>query len=298
MKKDSYSFCGRCPLVLASLDQFCEDDKRAEKVKNDSGAVAGIFAFLGIIAICFVGIWSWMWFGVLASVLCAIGALGVYIYASGHDLDEARVGVARGLVQILQTDVPEKSKLRLKIDLRSYLRPEFLKSQYEQVKVYAQPWLQVQAKLADGSSVAITVVRHARRKTKMVKKSRQNGGVELKLKVKERLAESVTVGLKAAPGRHPDLQGLAQHLDEPPLELQLQSVRAQGNELTTRVMTAQNHYLSADAVLAVLVWIFRGLKRLTADTIAARPAGRAAASPATLSRTPDPDHLPAGGNAT
>lgn len=288
MKQDLHELRGTCAELTEIFRVAGVSDKRAER-NTTIGCVTGFLGFFGF----FFGVSiameaeSPIGWGITVLFLC-MTAWGAWFYNknSKFDIEDDKLELVTRLIPLLQTDTKENQALSVKIDFRpaSYETAEFVLEEkalggsvYGEIKSYkiSQKWLELQGRLVDGTAYKLELERLGKSKVKPKKKGRR--------KVKSRLQERITVSLRPSVARYPDLDKIKEKLPkEPPNSLKVSSLRAEPNQVRATFITplaskftyrAQleeegwDHIASADNLAGALVYLYRGLKGLKAETI-------------------------------
>jgi len=260
---EKYTLVGSPASLLEQLDKIQREDKLAE-------GKAGKSCSLGCLGL----VLSWALPVMVvpsdaAAGVTALGSLGALVGSwfyyhrwKQHDLDDAKLAVARRLLEVLRVDLRDTVQAELTLDFReAHLGPFVTKTEGIK-KYYRQTWLELSTVFADSTRCAVQVTRQGRYREKV--KRRGN-------KIRHVRADRISVSLRVDPARYPDLSGVV--LGDPPKDLQGRGVRAAGSRLTAAAVTPTAIYDNvrgvADSpenlanpkrILGVLAWAWRGMK--------------------------------------
>lgn len=274
-----YKLQGTPDKMLATLRQAQVDDKVAEKRTRSFGCTSAVVFLIGFGSLFFEAFAVAMGMGVVfASCLVAAS------YWSRRNVDDRKIEVPLRLLEIARADLSPTCILNLELDFRTYHNDRCRTGPEN----WAQTWMTLKGKLADGNRFKIQVEWIIRRREKAKHRGR---------KVKERLRDRVTLGLRVNPRSYPWPQQVSEALvmAPPPAPLLLSWVRPLPGRLEICLTTppqlkfglgltsqAQDGVqITGDTLLGTLVWTYRGLKVAKARVIpsegAAVPTGAARA---------------------
>jgi hypothetical protein len=188
-----------------------------------------------------------------ASMLWLFGLIGVGIVLfqrrealTPHDLDNRRYGLARALLQRLQVDLDPDADVHLVLDLRAPNVPEKLVRKDAQdseegwtLRFYSDPWLTLEARMADGAFVRIHMTERLRLGTRL--KTSASGRVKAKTKRDGHARLDVSVRVK--PKRYPELARMKARLrgaTRLPSGVQLVRSRVEADRLSLRARLAED----------------------------------------------------------
>lgn len=293
MKQALHQLNGTCTELTELFRLAAESDKKAERNTN-IGCTVG---FLALFAMVGTGMITAEMSnshsnvaipGTLAFLSFLAFVWGIWFYRKNSlfDIEDDKLELVRELLPLLQTDTKDNQVLSVKIDFRpaTHEKAEFVLAEkvvgnsfYGDVKSYkvSQKWFQLQGRLVDGTAYKIEVERQGKDKVKPKKKGRT--------KVKSRMQERISVSLRPSPSRYPDLTNVKKALPKsPPNSLKILNLKPQDNQLRADFVTPQakkmtyrgldnadgmENLASADNIAAALVYLYRGLKGLKAQTI-------------------------------
>ncbi len=271
MRALEYDFQDTADGLVARLAAAASEDKEAEAKAKAWGAAAG-FSILITILLVFANLFK---AAGLAFVAC-IAALVFYNLTKAHDLENRKVEMAAKLLKMIKADAPAQEQISLKIDFRGYKEGgEVVDSKSEGIGATAQkfrdPWLALVARLADGNVVRLDVTDDVTLKSKRKRKY---------TKERERFASQVDLSLRLQ-SCYGDPTAIAERLKliKPPRVFTLKGIRVNESRihasfetrpmLTVRsprapLMPDMSKALTAEDLLGVLMWAYRGLRKGTA----------------------------------
>ncbi|MGE0489801.1 MAG: hypothetical protein AB7S38_11390 [Vulcanimicrobiota bacterium] len=280
MKVDRHELKGTPEHLLSFFAEAARSDKEAEKKKWLGGGLLGcgclaLFFLWPLVIGSFVALFSLQFNGataggilVSALVLAAlIGGFRIFKQASEHDLDDQRLALVQAVLKHLSVDLPTGKELDLVVDFRATDTSSFLQTGDVNTGSFSQPWLKLQGRFLDGTAFSIGIDQLIKKKTKYKRKGS---------KIKRKVAERLTVELKASPRAYPDLSTINNFLGNPPARLRTATVKGAGPRLKAVFLTQQAMpYVEpatvgvsqADTLLEGLVFLYRGMRRLKADSI-------------------------------
>jgi hypothetical protein len=270
MRVEEYTFDGPADTLVETLTVASTDDKIAERKKSvwsGIGCTGLAMAFGGFFTIAFIGPFAAAVIGL--GVVVAVVAFVVAARHGRHDLDDRKLATARRLITLLRADIPSTEPVSLTVDFRPYNNlPPVEKSGGTfgaRSERFAQTWLELRTRLADGTSVTATLMDRVSRKTKPKRK---------RTKVAESFVTVATVSLRLDK-RYGDAAAAAARLADtsPDAAWKVRSCRGQGRGLAAVLLTprgrrVQNRGLSttgmddignADTLLRTLRWLYGGL---------------------------------------
>ncbi|WP_147448869.1 hypothetical protein [Corallococcus terminator] len=249
------------PELLRDLGMLGRLDARAEKQLGALTTAAWLTTIPGgsLILLCCYASWAsavssdvpFSWQGaqplkngfLLGLLLLAVGGLFFLWRAmlKPRDLDNRRYGLARVLLQRLQVDLAPDAPVRLKLDLR---QPDVREKRVRQDMVgwwrtefFVDPWLTLEARLADGTFLRIRMVeKHQKRE-----RYKTSASGKTKKKSKRKGFARLEVSLRVKPERHPrlgTLKGQTTNATRLPPRVQLERVRVAADRLSLRVRLA------------------------------------------------------------
>jgi hypothetical protein len=269
---EKYTLVGSPASLLEQLDKIQHEDKLAE---SKAGKSCGL-GCLGLLV-------SWVFPvmvvpGDAATSVTALGSMGALLGSwwyyrrwKQHDLDDAKLAVARRLLEVLRFDLRDTVQAHLTLDFREAHQGPFVTRTVGIKKYYRQTWLELSTVFADSTRCELQVTRQGRYREKI--KRRGN-------KIRHVRADRISVSLRVDPARYPDLSGVV--LGDPPQDLKGRGVRAGQSRLTAAAITPASTYDNARGVadspenlanpariLGALAWAYRGMKVVKTATAGA-----------------------------
>ena len=273
MKVGAYKFPGSVKGVLGKLTKVRAEDKVAEKKAKFFGMLMGIA--IAAVIICFIAgfVTESVFVFVIAGMLVVplIVFIVLYVQHKAHDLEDRKIDIPSRLLSVLNCDIPKDEKVDLELDFRDYRKGgEQLSKEggMFSVRVYKfeHSWLKATVKLADGSSVKLTVVDAVTRKEKPKRKY---------TKVRERFTGRIELDVRLGRKRYGQMDVSSALMNQaPPEGLNVKSVRQNGSRLSATLLTGprfkmkgrygttedgQENAISADMVLQSLMWLYGGI---------------------------------------
>ncbi len=271
MRALEYDFQDTADGLLARLAVAASEDRQAEAKAKKLGILAGFSLLLSILLV-FANFFKAAGF-VLVSVIVW---LVFYKLTKAHDLENRKVEMAAKLLKMIRADAPAQEQISLKIDFRGYKEGgEVVDAKSEgfgsTVQKFRDPWLALVARLADGNVVRLDVTDDVTLKSKRKRKY---------TKERERFATQVDLSLRpqACYGDPTAIAGRLK-LITPPRVFTLKGIRVNesrihasfetGPMLTVRsprapLLPDMSKALTAEDLLGVLMWAYRGLRKGTA----------------------------------
>ena len=265
MRVGSYHLVDGASALLARFEHATVEDKLAER-KARRFRNLWVAALLGGIVLGFAGIVV----PVLLRVAAVLAVLFVVflvlaIRQSGHDLDDRKLGAVIRLLKVLGADIPRGERVALKVDFRDYTRGGQLQRQGgafgPRVLSYQHGWLELRARLADGSRVRIAVTELVKRKEKPKRKS-------TKVRLQAQSVVALSVRLAKPYGASEAVAQRLSGLPTPPSLLRRRVV-ARGRWVHATVartappvrssQVPSESLVVGDDLLRALRWVYRGI---------------------------------------
>lgn len=263
-------------LLLRRIEQAAREDTAAEASKKKNG-IAGCAFFAGA----FLGLFltgplsdrldsSWPF---LVNLGLAVTAIVFWVRtwrASREDLDNRKLDSVRKLLQMLHVDMTSEKKALLEVDFRGYGKVgPVTKGGWtggERRLSFVQPWLKLDATLADGSRLRVGVVDAVGRKERKKRKY---------TKIKERFTTKVAVVVRVTE-RQGEAEALAKAFTErqPPRGLRLRGAAGRAGRLvvsfagdpvvrvgrsTFGTDSAVEGITAGDELIGAVAWVYAGL---------------------------------------
>ena len=262
MKAEKLQLAGKVDDLLGRLANIHREDKEAERQAKKYG-------ILGIV--CLVGAFLSAFTGLLPLVAAgAVGAVVFFVLRSSHkshDLEDRKIDVPTKVLSVLRADLPKDAPVELTVDFRDYRKGGQLLSEdrgfFKPVSVYRydHEWLEVKAKLVDGTAVSLRaaeqVTRKEKRKRKYTKVSeRKVGRVEADVSLSRKRYSELDVSRQLASAR-------------PPVPLRVKTAVQKGSHVSAVLVAPEARHvtgrgglqatgqeLGARELLNSLLWIF------------------------------------------
>lgn len=276
---DRHEIKGTPEHLLSLFAEAARSDKEAEKNRWLGGGLLGcgcaaMFFLWPLVIGSFAALFSLQFNNSMAvelfiSVLmlaAIIGGYRIFKKADRYNLDNQRLALVQGVLKHLSVDLPPAKELDMVVDFRATDTTPFLQTGDIGTGSFSQPWLKLQGCFLDGTAFSIGIDQLVKKKTRYKRKGS---------KIKRKVAERLTVELKASPRAYPDLSTINNFLGDPPARLRA-TVKGAGPRLKAVFMTerampyvdpASVGVTQADTLLAGLVFLYRGMRRLKADSI-------------------------------
>lgn len=265
MRVGSYHFVEGASALLARFEAATVEDKLAER-KARRFQKLWIAALLGGIVLGFAGI--------VAHVLLLPAALLGFLFVlflflalgqRGQDLDDRKLGAVIRLLKVLGADIPRTERVAVRVDFRDYRRGGQLQRQGgafgPRVLDYQHGWLELRARLADGSRVRIAVTELVKRKEKPKRKY-------TKVRLRAESVVSLSVRLAKTYGASPAVAQRLSGLPTPPPLLRrrvvargrwVHAVLARTAAPVASAQVPSGSLVVGDDLLRALRWVYRGI---------------------------------------
>lgn len=251
MKKGRQTFKGTPRTVLSALERTCERGAHAEGGSSPWTGLGWALLLLGGGGVS-MGSWEAGGLGLAAGASCLWLGTGRSACAG----DDARLDVATRWLEVMERELHPRKPFELTLDVGDPVQRRFLVSRKGDRARYRQPWLACTARLADKSSFRVRVER-------LVKVKERRG------KSKTRVRELVTLRLKANPSLYPNRDQLMAFAGPPPGSFRLKGTRLKDGRLTVSVVTEEDASFTAEDLLLVFLWLYRGLRKAKASLLEA-----------------------------